>query len=151
MARIEHKTLIRSNMEDIFDYVVKPENRPNWLGSVLEVKDVSAGPPDRGTTWNEKQKVAGRLMEYGCTITEFDRPRKWAMEMVMLGVKSRLENSFEPDEDRVRMTLVIDYTLPGSLIGQLADRLLFERIFEKVCRENAGTLKMIMESRQKQE
>lgn len=66
----------------------------------------------------------------------------------MLGVKSKLINYFEPEEDRVRMTLIIDYTLPGSFLGQIADRLLFERIFEKTCRENAGTLKIILESGQ---
>jgi len=151
MARIEHKTLIRTTPEEAFDYIVEPANRPNWIGSVLEVTDISEGPIGVGTTWNEKQKIAGRLLEYRCTMTEFERPRRWAMEMVMLGVKSRLENSFDTEDDRIRMTLIIDYTLPGSFLGQIADRLLFERIFEKTCRENAGTVKMILESRRAQD
>jgi uncharacterized membrane protein len=147
MARIEHKTLIKTTLEEVFDYVVEPANRPSWIGSVIEVKDISEGPTGVGTSWSEKQKMAGRLLEYRCKMTEFDRPRKWAMEMVMLGVKSKLENLFEAEGDRIRMTLVIDYNLPGSFLGQIADRLLFERIFEKTVRENAGTVKMILESR----
>ncbi len=146
MARVEHKTLIRTTMERAFDYVVEPANRPNWIGSVQEVKNISGGPLGVGTTWDERQKVAGKVLDYQCRITEFDRPSRWAMEITMLGVKSKLTNCFEPEGDRVRMTLIIDYTLPGSLLGQIADRLLFERIFEKTCRENAGTLKMILES-----
>jgi hypothetical protein len=147
MACIEHKILIKTTLGEAFDYIVEPANRPNWLGSVLEVTDVSGGPIGLGTSWNEKQKIAGRLLEYHCSMTEFERPRRWAMEMIMLGVKSRLKNSFETEGDRILMTLVIDYTLPGSFLGQIADRLLFERIFEKTCRENAGTVKMILESR----
>jgi hypothetical protein len=109
LARVEHKTLIKTTLEDAFDYIVEPVNRPNWLGSVLDVSDISESPIGVGTTWNEKQKIAGKLLEYHCKITEFDRPRRWAMELDMLGVKSRLENSFEAQEDgRVRMTLVID-------------------------------------------
>jgi uncharacterized protein YndB with AHSA1/START domain len=148
MARVEHKTLIKTTLEKAFDYVVQPANRPNWIGSVLEVTNISEGPLGVGTTWNEKQKVAGRVLEYQCRITEFDRPKNWAMEITMLGVKSKLINYFEPEEDRIRMTLIIDYTLPGSFLGQIADRLLFERIFEKTCRENAGTLKIVLESGQ---
>ncbi|MBN1191215.1 MAG: SRPBCC family protein [Dehalococcoidales bacterium] len=149
MARVEHKTLIKTTPEEAFDYIVKPANRPNWLGSVMDVSNISEGPLGIGTTWNEKQKIAGRRLEYCCKMTEFNRPRKWAMELDMLGVKSRLENSFDIHEDgRVCMTLIIDYTLPGSFIGQIADRLLFERIFEKTCRENAGTVKIILESKQ---
>jgi uncharacterized membrane protein len=151
MARIEHKTLIKTTQEEAFDYIVEPVNRPNWLGSVLEVTDISEGPIGLGTSWNEKQKIAGRILEYHCNMTEFERPHRWAMEMVMLGVKSRLENSFESEGDRIRMTLIIDYTLPGSFLGQIADRLLFERIFEKTCRENAGTVKMILESRRSED
>jgi uncharacterized protein YndB with AHSA1/START domain len=148
VAHIEHKTLIKASLEEAFDYVVEPANRPNWIGSVLEVTGISEGPTGVGTSWNEKQKIAGRLFQYRCTMTEFERPRRWAMQIVMLGVKGRLENSFEPENDRIRMTLIIDYSLPESFAGQIADRLLFERIFEKTCRENAGTLKMILESRE---
>jgi hypothetical protein len=147
MAHIEHKTLIKTTLEEAFDFIVEPANRPNWIGSVMEVTNVSGSPIGVGTSWNEKQKVAGRLLEYVCTITELERPRKWAMEMVMLGVKNRLANTFETENDRIRMTLIIDYTLPGSFLGQIADWILFERIFEKTCRENAGTVKMILESR----
>jgi uncharacterized protein YndB with AHSA1/START domain len=148
MARIEHKTRIKASLEDAFDYVVEPVNRPEWIGSVLEVKDISPGPIGVGTTWNERQKVAGKMLEYRCTMTEVERPHRWAMEMIMLGTKSNLVNTFEAENGTILMTLIIDYTLPGSFLGQIADRLLFERIFDKTCRENAGTLKMVLESKQ---
>jgi uncharacterized protein YndB with AHSA1/START domain len=151
MAHVEHKTLIKASREDAFDYVVQPATRPEWLGSVLEVSDISEGQIGIGTSWNEKQKIAGMVFEYRCEMTEFDRPYKWAMEFTLLGIKNRLVNTFEPDSDRIRMTLIIDYVLPGKILGQLTDILLFERIFEKTCRENAGTLKMILESRASQD
>ncbi|NLV70986.1 MAG: SRPBCC family protein [Actinobacteria bacterium] len=146
MATVEHKTHIKTTMDKAFDYIVEPANRPNWLGSVTSVSDISAGPTGIGTTWMEKQKIAGKVFEYKCRMTEFDRPNKWAMDFGMMGVRGKLMNSFEAEDDgRILMYLAIDYSLPGSIFGQLADRLLFERIFEKTCRENAVTVKMILE------
>jgi uncharacterized protein YndB with AHSA1/START domain len=147
MAHVEHRTLIRTSLEEAFDYVVQPSTRPEWLGSVYEVTDISKGDISVGTTWNEKQKIAGRVFEYSCEMTEYERPKIWAMEFTVLGIKNRLINTFEPDGERIRMTLIIDYTIPGSFFGKVADQLLFERIFEKTCRENAGTLKIILESK----
>jgi uncharacterized protein YndB with AHSA1/START domain len=151
MAHVEHRTLIKASLEEAFDYVVQPATRPEWLGSVLEVSDISEGRIGIGTNWNEKQKIAGRIFEYRCEMTEFERPRKWAMEFTLIGIKNKLVNTFEPDNERIRMTLIIDYTLPGKILGQITDRLLFERIFDKTCRENAGTLKMILESKASQD
>jgi uncharacterized protein YndB with AHSA1/START domain len=151
MAHVEHRTLIKASLEEAFDYVVQPATRPEWLGSVLEVSDISEGRIGIGTNWNEKQKIAGRIFEYRCEMTEFERPRKWAMEFALIGIKNKLVNMFEPDGERIRMTLIIDYTLPGKILGQITDMLLFERIFDKTCRENAGTLKMILESRASKE
>jgi hypothetical protein len=150
MARVEHKTLMKTSLEEAFDYVVQPKTRPEWLGSVLEVSDISEGQIGIGTSWNEKQKIAGRIFEYRCEMTEFERPNKWAMAFTLLGIKNKLVNMFEPDGERIRMTLIIDYVLPGKILGQITDRLLFERIFDKTCRENAGTLKMILESKTSQ-
>ena len=148
MAHIEHKHNIKVPIEYAFDYVVNPANRPQWLDKVLEVKDISPGPVGIGTSWNEKQKVAGRIIEFVAKITELDRPRKWAMNMVVPGGKGVLVYTFEPENDGTLMTMTLDYTLPGAFFGQLAEKLLFDRFVKKSLRETAATLKILLESRQ---
>ena len=148
MAHIEHKCIIKVPVEYALDYVVNPANRPQWLDSVLEVKDISQGPVGVETSWTEKQKIAGRVIEYLAKITEFERPRKWAMNMAIPGGKGVLVNTFESENDGTRMTVVVDYTLPGAFFGRLADKLLFEKIAAKTSRQNSATLKMVLESRQ---
>jgi len=148
MARIELRSFIKAPLEYVFDYVVNPANRPEWMDSVIEVKSISGGPIGVGTSWTESQKLIGKLIEYVAKITEFERSRRWAMEMSMLGTESILENTFEPENDGTRMTLVLDYALPGSFLGQFADKLLMERRMAKTCRQNTATLKMVLESGQ---
>jgi uncharacterized membrane protein len=148
MAYIEHKCIIKVPVEFAFDYVVNPANRTRWLDSVMEVKDISEGPIGVGTSWDEKQKVAGRIIEFVVKITEFERPRRWAMNLAIPGGKGVLVNSFEPENEGTLMTMTIDYTLPGAFFGRLADKLLFERIAAKTARQNSSTLRMMLEGGQ---
>ena len=127
-ALIQFQATCFSSVVITFDYVVNPENRTQWLDSVFEVKDISQGPIGVGASWNEKQKVAGRIIEYVAKITEFERPHKWAMNMMIPGGKGVLVNTFEPENDGTLMTTTVDYTLPGAFFGRFPDKLLFERI-----------------------
>jgi uncharacterized membrane protein len=148
MAHVEHKCIIKVPVEYAFDFVVNPANRIQWLDSVVEVKDISEGPVGLGTSWYEKQKVAGRIIDYVAKIIEFERPHKWAMNMAIPGGKGILTNVFEPENDGTKMTLILDYTLPGAFFGRLADKLLFERIAAKTSRQNSATLRIVLESQQ---
>lgn len=148
MAHVEHKCIIKVPIEYAFDYVVNPANRPQWMDKVLEVKDISPGPVGVGTSWNEKQKVAGRIIEFVAKITDLDRPHKYAMNMLIPGGKGILVTTFEPENDSTLITRVLDYTLPGAFFGQLAEKLLFDRFVKKSLRETAAKLKIVPESRQ---
>jgi hypothetical protein len=53
------------------------------------------------------------------------------MEMSMLGTKRWLVNTFEPEDDGICMGLVMNYTLPGLILGQIADKVLFEKRWGK--------------------
>ena len=116
MAHVEHRTLIKTSLEEAFNYVIQPITRPEWLGSVLEVSDISEGQIGIGTSWNEKQKIAGRVYEYSCEMTEFERPHKWAIEFTVMGIKNKLVNTFEQEDERICVTLIIDYIVPGKIL-----------------------------------
>ena len=148
MAHVENKCIIKVPVEYTFDYVVDPANRPQWMDKVLEVKDIFPGPVDQGTSWHEKQKVAGRIIEFVAKITGLDRPRMYAMNMVIPGGEGILLTTFEPEDDGTLMTRVLDYALPGAFFGKLAEKLLFDRFVKKSLRETAAKLKIVLESRQ---
>jgi uncharacterized membrane protein len=148
MAHVEDKCIIKVPIECTFDFVVSPANRPQWMDKVLEVKDISPGSVGVGTSWNEKQKVAGRIIEFVAKITELDRPHKYAMNMVIPGGEGILVTIFEPENDGTLMTRTLDYTFPGAFFGRLAEKLLFDRFVKKSIRDTSATLKIVLESRQ---
>ncbi len=61
MAHIESKYSIKAPVEQVFDYLTNPANRPEWLDSTIKVENISDGPIGVGTSWTEVSKVAGRV------------------------------------------------------------------------------------------
>ena len=47
---------------------------------------------------------------------------------------------------QTKFTIIMDYTLPGSFLGQFANKLLVERIADRDVAHNTVTLKTILES-----
>lgn len=149
MARIESKFSINAPIERVFDYVANPANRPEWLDSTIEVKNVSEGPLGLGTSWTEVAKIAGRVHEQVRMVTEYNRPRKYVMEFAVLGAKTgRFDMTFEPEDSGTRVTLIFEYTLPASVLGLFADKLLLERRIRKTLGHDISTLRMILEKGQ---
>lgn len=149
MAHIESKFSIKAPLEEVFDYVANPANRLEWLDGTIEVKNISEGPIDAGTSWTEVAKIAGRVHEQVRTVTEYVRPRRYAMEFAVLGAKTgRFDMTFEPEEGGTRVILIFDYTLPASILGQFADKVLLERRVRKTLGHDISTLRMVLEERQ---
>jgi len=149
MARIESKFSINTPVERVFDYVADPANRPEWLDGTIDVKNISQGPIGVGTSWIEVAKIAGRVHEQVRTVTEYERPRRYVMEFAVLGAKTgRFDMTFEPEDSRTRVTLIFEYTLPASILGQFADKVLLERRIRKTLGHDISTLRMVLEERQ---
>jgi uncharacterized membrane protein len=65
------------------------------------------------------------------------------------GIDSAFDFRFEPlDNDSTRLTIMVDYTLPGSVVGQLMNRLVIEERNIRDLQEGLHNLKAIAESEQ---
>jgi uncharacterized protein YndB with AHSA1/START domain len=146
MARIETKYSIKAPVEQVFDYLTDPSNRPEWLDSTIKVENISEGPVSVGTSWTEVTKLAGRVYEHVRTVAEYKRPQRYVMEFAFLGAKTgKFDLTFEPEGEKTRITQVMEYTLPASVLGLIADKVLFERRLRKTIGHDISTLRMVLE------
>ena len=149
MGHIDCKMSVKVPVETAFDYVANPAIRPEWLESVLEVKNITEGSIGVGTSWTEVLKIAGRTVEQVRTVTEYERPRRYVYEFTTLGAKSGKFNiTFEPEESGTRIAFIVDYILPGSAFGKIADKLLFERSLKKTFGHSLIDLRTVLENKQ---
>ena len=70
----------------------------------------------------------------------------YVMEFAVLGAKTgRFNITFEPEDGNTLVTQIFDYTLPAAALGQIADKLLFERRIKKTLGQDIVTLRMVLE------
>jgi uncharacterized membrane protein len=149
MGHIDSKMSVKVPVERAFDYLANPANRLQWLESVLEVKNITEGPIGVGTSWTEVLKIAGRTVEQVRTVTEYERPRRYVYEFTTLGAKSgKFDITFEPEGSGTRIACIVDYILPGSAFGKIADKLLFERSLKKTFGHSLIDFRTVLESGQ---
>lgn len=81
-------------VEVAFDYLVDPQNRPEWQSSLRRVDDVEAGPPRVGQRWVDVT-VPGLRPQMRTTALE--RPRTWTEVGTWRGIDAVLTLDFEAD------------------------------------------------------
>ncbi len=101
----------------VWTYLVAFEQVPLWEHGVVEVRQVTQGPPGVGTQMFARRVYAGRVTVLTGTIVAFDDGRSASMRLRGGPLaEASVEYAVEPiDDDRSMVT----YTAQGSLIWPL--------------------------------
>ncbi|HAC47098.1 MAG TPA: hypothetical protein DCF65_13685 [Chloroflexi bacterium] len=83
MTQVEGKSVvIDRSAEDVWSFMIDIANMPKWEDSHAEWKQTSAGPIDRGTTFQSSVRFLGLEVKTDLRITELEPNRKFAVEAV---------------------------------------------------------------------
>ena len=80
MASFESSVVINRPVEEVFEFISKPENELQWASGLVESKFTSEGPPGVGTTGRRVQKFLGREIASDWEFTEYEANRKVAVK-----------------------------------------------------------------------
>jgi uncharacterized membrane protein len=144
MTRIEKDIVINASAEKVFDILDDP-NRASEMNPDLTL--LSYTPAERGgydNTW--EYKMAGMKFAGESHMKAYEKPRLIVFETTG-GIPSRWEWTLEPQgPTTTRVSLSLDYTMPGSLVGAIANKLVVERQNEKAIENQLANLKRMSES-----
>lgn len=124
MAAICRYVDIDAPVADVWALLEDVRRLPEFSDSTLEVRDA----PERLTEPGQRYVQVGRLLgkTYSSTWTVVDiepQRRIQSRGSVAPGVSYCLtQNLADQGAERTRLEIVIDYTLPGGVLGRLADR-----------------------------
>jgi ligand-binding SRPBCC domain-containing protein len=127
MSHITRSIKINAPLSKVFDYVTKPENWTRYVTSLVDVRNVSSEVPEAGTTFEWTYRMLGINHEGKGNITEFERNKKFAMEMEGAFPIKELYN-FEGNEKHTVLTFEIHYNVPGKVLGVIANSLVIEKM-----------------------
>jgi len=142
MSHIEKSAVINAPAEKVFDILNDPtrasELNPNL--TLLTYTPAAMGGYDN--TW--EYGMAGRKFSGETKIVEFQRPQRIAWSTAG-GIPSHWVWTVQPQGSGVKVSLSLDYTMPGSLLGAVVDKLVVERQNEKEIENQLANLKRASE------
>jgi len=144
MGHIKISFYTKAPLEYVFDYVAEPRNMPAWNSNFVANKGLPEEPIAVGASWTQVSKLGGRTLEFQRRVLKYERLQKIAWELTGYGGRTLLTFELEPQGGGTKATYIADYTLPGSLLGRFADKLLEGRAKRDTAR-NIAKLKAILQ------
>ncbi len=148
MAHIARTIEIARPPEEIFDYITDLDRLTEWATMVKETRDLGDRPIKQGTTFSQTIKAAGSVdIDCDWHVKQLQRPRHVHYEATAPdGGQMQMSQTIMPlDGGRSRVEIDLDYEVPGGILGQIADKLVFEGQNEKEADTSLENLKRILE------
>ncbi|MDQ3553123.1 MAG: SRPBCC family protein [Chloroflexota bacterium] len=148
MSHIARTIEIDRSPEEIFEYLTDLDRLTEWATMVKETRDLGERPIQQGTTFSQTIKAAGSV-EIDCDwhVKQLEPPRHVHYEATAPdgGEMQMSQTVTRLDGGRSRVEIALDYEVPGGILGQIADRLVFEGQNEKEADTSLANLKRILE------
>lgn len=126
MPKIERNITISAPVEKVFTYINDPELNPEWLPSMIEVKDVNMTEQGVGSRFKWVYKMAGIRFNGETTTIEYV-PNQRIVVQSKVGINSKWSWTFEPYNNGTRLSLVVEYTIPIPVLGKLAEAVVLKQ------------------------
>jgi uncharacterized membrane protein len=119
MAKIEKTIFIQAPLGAVFAFMAEPNNLLEIWPSLMEVENVKP-LPNGGFCYDWTYKMAGMRFEGQAEWTEFVKNQRIVYKNEG-GIPSTFVWIYQPEEGGTRVSVGVDYTIPGAVLGKLAE------------------------------
>lgn len=145
MPLVEQSTEIQSPLHAVFGMIAnQPERQAEWWPPIELSERVSPPPTRIGSVSRYVYNMMGVKIKGEHEVLEM-RENEYLKVKTISGIDSTFEFIFHPSGSGTHLTIRVDYRLPGSVIGQLLNKLVIEQKNESDLREGLVNLKTILE------
>ena len=148
MARVKDNILIAAPAEKVYSFATDISRWSSWFVGLGEAERVE-GDNSPGTVVKQSYLLMGRHFPVTTTVTENrsdpDGSYHWRGENEG-GLAGWSTWDYEPKGDGTLVTAELEYALPGSVVGKVADRLFIERNQQRAMRHTLENLKELTEA-----
>lgn len=144
MARIEESIVVIAEPERIWPFLFW-DRLPEWLDGIKKATYTSGEKDCVGATAHVVAEMAGIKAEWDVEITEYARNERATWRTTGGNLTAVGLTTLEPVEAGSKLTFVIDYDLPYSILGKVVDKLMVSRDVGKGIKTGLQKLKSIVE------
>lgn len=149
MGHARDSIQIHAQRDEVFELVIDARRWPEWQTTTAEVRGVE-GPLDSvGKTYRVVANFGGQRVESAGSVTKLERPAIFeVVGSAAGGVRLVTRTTLEPLDGGTRVTVEIDYELPGGFLAQLLGPVIGRQV-ELELRQSALNLKSLVEAAQR--
>jgi hypothetical protein len=141
LARIEKSARLNTPVNEVFDFVADFRTLKEYNPSILKVRPLTPGPPQKGSRFELTLSMFGREIRPVLKITKFRKHESISTRLDAF-IPAREERLFQPDgEGGTLFFFTIDFTSGWPLIGPMVDMALAKGFAEPQADEEIRLLK----------
>src|SRR5438105_15665998 len=144
VVRFELSVEIARPVHDVWEYLIDPENVPEWQASALSSHQISAGEMCVGTHLQDERRFLGRRARSEVEVTEFEPERLFTLHGISGPVRFTVRHRLRDDGGQARLDVEAEAD-PGHGISRLA-RPMIERAAAHELKGDFQRLKQRLES-----
>ena len=145
MPKVETSVTINAPIEKVFHAIIEPELAPQWSSGISEVTNIKGDPEEKGSSFDMTYHVLGMKFTQHMVTSEIAKPRK-VIYLMEGGFPGTFEFTIEPQGQVTKVDIRIDYSVPGGILGKIANQVLLERMNRKNIESSAEGLKIFCEA-----
>ena len=145
MPHVEQSIVIHAPVEAVFGLIAhQPERMSEWWPPIELQERVTPAPTHIGSVSRYVYNMMNVSIRGEHQVMEMAENQRLIVETTS-GIDSRFMFDFEPASGGTKLTIRVDYSLPGSIIGQLMNRAIIEERNIRDLQEGLHNLKRILE------
>jgi len=126
MPKIDRSITINAPVKKVFEYIADPKLTPEWLPGMIETKDINQTEDGVGSTHNWVYKMSGMTFEGKNITDEFIQDKKIVIRSEG-SIKTLWNWNFEPHDNKTKINLSVEYTIPMPVLGKLAEKIVLKQ------------------------
>jgi uncharacterized membrane protein len=140
MPVVEESVVINRPAQEVFDFVIRPENQPKWDSSIIECELVDDAPVAVGSKYRGATKVMGRRFDWTTEVIEFDPGVRTASRAIEGALKFVVSTTLSPADGGTKLTYRIEAESGlGGSFGKVMEPIV-QKAQAKVVRTNLASL-----------
>ena len=125
MIAYNDSIVIETPLSEVFAYVNELTTMPDWLAGLVEVRNVIG--TGLGQQCDFRFKMIGVQLRGSAVVVDCVPDERCTHQSIGM-LSADWTNIVEPHENGTKLTVEVEYTLPGAVLGKLAEHLTIRRM-----------------------
>jgi uncharacterized protein YndB with AHSA1/START domain len=144
MPKAESSVTINAPIEKVWEALVDPEKQVQYA-PIAGVSNIKGKPGEKGSSADFEYHLLGLKLTEHDTVVEVEKPTK-VVSQAEGSIPSTFTWVLRQEGPAVKVDVHVDYSVPGGILGKIANQLLIERMNQRNLESMTHGLKIFTET-----